>query len=115
MARRSPHALADAGGLRAIFLAQARGLGPEGLALMPCVAKRGRERETERERERERERHWKREREREREIFPCFLASLADPSLPSLSGCRRAHACKYRLGFFRGLIPVTASAARLTK
>jgi hypothetical protein len=72
-------------------------------------------REAERERERERERHWKREREREREIFPCFLASLADPSLPSLSGCRRAHACKYRLGFFRGLIPVTASAARLTK
>jgi len=71
MARRSPHALADAGGLRAIFLAQARGLGPEGLALMPCVAERGRERE----RERERERHWKREREREREIFPCFLAS----------------------------------------
>ena len=112
MARRSPHALADAGGLRAIFLAQARGLGPEGLALMPCVAERGRERERERERGIGRERE--RERERNISLLP-GLRSLADPSLPSLSGCRRAHACKYRLGFFRGLIPVTASAARLTK
>jgi len=79
MARRSPHALADAGQrLRAIFLAQARGLGPEGLALMPCVAKRGRERETERESERERERHWKREREREREkYFPASWPPIA--------------------------------------